>query len=138
IEKIVGNTQVEIPEIMIEHEIDVLLNDFNYQLQYQGLNLDTYFQYTNSKMEDLRSQMKNDAQNRIKTRLILESIANLEKIEVSDEEMDSELLKYATQYKAEVDEFKKSLSPEDFNRIKEGIKIRRTVDFLVENAKISA
>lgn len=138
LEKVVGNSQVEIPEIMVEQQIDDMLNDFNYQLQYQGLNLDTYLQYTNSKVEDLRNQMKEDAYNRVKTRLTLEAIAELEKIEVSDEDMDAELEKYATQYKTELEKFKTSLRTEDYNQIKSGIKVRKTVDFLVENAKISA
>ena len=129
LEKVVSNVQVDIPEVMVEHQIDEMLNDFNYQLQFQGLNLDTYLQYTNTKIDDLKNQMKDDAYNRVKTRLILEAIGNLEDIEVSDEDMDLELGKYVSQYKTDMEKFKKSLKPQDFDQIRAGIKVRKTVDF---------
>ncbi len=138
IENVVAKVEVDIPEIMVEHQIDDMISDFNYQLQYQGLNLDTYLQYTNTKVEDLRNQMKEDAYNRVKTQLTLEAIGNIENIEVSDEDMDVEIEKYASQYKTEVEKFKKSLKTEDYNQIKGSLKVRKTVGFLVENAKISA
>lgn len=137
IEKVVANTEIDIPEIMVEHQIDDMLNEFNYQLQYQGLNLETYLQYTNTKMEDMREQMKDDAYNRVKTQLTLEAIKNIEDFEVADEEVDAEVEKYAKQYNTDVEKFKKSLRPQDYDNIREGIKIRKVVDFLVENAKIA-
>ncbi|WZL74125.1 trigger factor [Clostridiaceae bacterium 35-E11] len=137
IEKVVANTEIDIPEVMIEHQIDDMLNEFSYQLQYQGLNLETYLQYTNTKMEDMREQMKNDAYNRVKTQLTLEAIKDIENFEVADEETDAEVEKYAKQYNTDVEKFKKSLRPQDYENIREGIKIRKVVDFLVENAKIA-
>lgn len=137
VEKVVANTEIDIPEIMVEHQIDDMLNEFNYQLQYQGLNLETYLQYTNTKMEDMREQMRNDAYNRVKTQLTLEAIKNVEDVEVADEEVNAEVEKYAKQYNTDAEKFKKSLRPQDYENIKEGIKIRKVVDFLVENAKIA-
>jgi trigger factor len=137
LKKVVENATIEIPEVMAEHEIDTMLNEFNYQLQFQGLNLDTYLEYTNTKVEDMREQMKEDAYNRVKNQLVLEAIGKAESIEVSDEETDADMEKYATQYNMELEKFKKTLRPEDLNQIKEGIKSRKTVDFLVAEAKIS-
>ncbi len=137
IEKVAQNAQIDIPEIMVENGIDDMINEFNYQLQYQGLNLDTYLQYTGTKMEDMRQQMKEEAYNRVKTQLTLEAIGNIENIEVADEEVEKEIENYATQYKMELEKFKKTLRPFDYENIKEGIKVRKTVDFLVENTKIA-
>ncbi|WP_129597988.1 trigger factor [Anaerophilus nitritogenes] len=137
IEKVAQNAQIDIPEIMVEHAIDDMINEFNYQLQYQGLNLDTYLQYTGTKMEDMRQQMKEEAYNRVKTQLTLESIGNVENVEVADADVEKEIENYAVQYKMELEKFKKTLRPSDYENIKEGIKVRKTVDFLVENAKIA-
>ncbi|QEK12923.1 trigger factor [Crassaminicella thermophila] len=137
VKKVTENVEVDIPEIMIEHQIDDMLNEFSYQLQFQGLNLDTYLQYTGTKMEDMREQMKEDAYNRVKTQLTLEAIGKAENIEVADEDIDKEIENYAKQYNMDVEKFKKTLRPHDLENIKEGIKVRKTVDFLVENAKIA-
>ncbi|MFZ5966632.1 MAG: trigger factor [Bacillota bacterium] len=137
VDKVVENVQVDIPEIMVEHEIDGMLDDFNYQLQFQGLNLETYLQYTNTKVEDMRKQLRDDAYNRVKTRLTLEAIMKKESVDASEEEMNTEIEKYALQYKQDVEKFKKTMRPSDYEYMKEGIKVRKTVDFLVENAKIT-
>ncbi|TCO69844.1 trigger factor [Marinisporobacter balticus] len=137
IKKVTENVQIDIPEIMVEHQIDDMLNEFGHQLQYQGLNLDTYLQYTETKMEDMREQMKEDAYNRVKTQLTLETIGNLENIEVTEDEVDIELETYAIQYKMELEKFKKTLRTFDYENIKASIKDRKTINFLVENAKIA-
>ncbi|QXM06445.1 trigger factor [Crassaminicella indica] len=137
IKKVVENTQIDIPDVMVENKIDDMLHEFNYQLQFQGLNLDTYLQYTGTKMEDIREQMKEEAYNRVKTQLILEAIGETENIEVAQEEIDKEIEKYATQSNMELDKFKKTLRPYEIEGIKDSIRVRKTIDFLVENAKIA-
>ncbi|MCT4620525.1 MAG: trigger factor [Marinisporobacter sp.] len=137
VKKVAENVQIDIPEIMVEQKIDDMLHEFGYQLQYQGLNLDTYLQYTGTKMEDMREQMKEEAQSRVKTQLTLEKIGKVESVEVAEEEVDQEIEKYATQYKMELDKFKKTLRPSDMEGIKDGLRVRKTVDFLVENAKMA-
>ncbi len=138
VNKVVENVQVDIPEIMVENQIDNMINEFNYQLQYQGLNLDTYLQYTNANIEDMRNEMREDALKRVKTQLTLDAIGDLEDIQVSEDELDAEIEQYASQYKTDMEKFKKSLRPEDLDQIKGTLKVRKTVDFLVENAKVSA
>ncbi|MBF8984776.1 trigger factor [Lutibacter sp. B2] len=135
INKAVENAQVDVPNIMVEHQIDEMVHQFTHQLQHQGLDVDTYLQYTNAKMEDIREQMRKDAENRVKTELILEAIVKAENIEVTEEEENEEIGKYARQYNMELEKFKKSLKDSDYENIKDGIKIRKAVSFLADNAK---
>lgn len=137
LKKVVENTNVDIPEVMVESETDHMIDEFNYQLQFQGLNLDTYLQYTNTKLEDIREQMKEEAYNRVKTQLTLEAIEKAENIEVAEEDLNKELEKYAEQYKMEVEKFKKTLRDQDYDQIKMGIQSKKAIDFLVQEAKIS-
>ncbi|AOT69759.1 trigger factor [Geosporobacter ferrireducens] len=135
VDKAVANAEVDIPEVMVEDEIESMLKDFDRQLQFQGLNLETYLQYANKKVEEIKEQMKDDAYNRVKTQLTLEAIAKEENIEVDAAEVDQEIEKYAKQYNTEVEKFKNSMRPQDYGYMKEGIKIKKAVDFIVQQAK---
>ncbi|MEW9122139.1 MAG: trigger factor [Thermotaleaceae bacterium] len=135
VDKVVSNVEVDIPEVMVEDEIENMLRDFDNQLRYQGLSLETYLQYANKKVEEMKEQMKDDAYNRVKTQLTLEAIANEEKIEITSEEVDAEIEKYAKQYNADLENFKKSVRPQDYKYMEEGIRIRKAVDYVVQQAK---
>ncbi len=137
VKKVVENAKIDIPEVMITHQIDHMLNDFNYQLQMQGLNMDTYLQYTNSRIENIREQMKENAYNRVKTQLTLEAIEKIENIEATPEEIEDEIKKQAEKYGIEPDKIKEAVKPEDYAYMKEGIKIEKTIDFLVNHVKVS-
>lgn len=129
--------EVEIPEVMIDNQVENMLKDFDYQLQYQGLNLENYIKFTGMKIEDLKSQMREEAAQRVKTSLVLEAISKEEKIEVSEEELNKEMEDMAKMYKMELDKFKSTLRPEDMEYFKENVVITKTIDVLVENAKIA-
>lgn len=135
--KVVEASEVEIPEVMIERQVDSEVNDFSYRLQFQGLDINKYFELTNTTMEDLRSQMKENAEKVVRNDLILEAIAKAEGIEPTDEEIDNEIEKMAKQYNQEADKLKKSLRESDMDYIKMGIINKKTLDFLLENAKLS-
>ena len=135
--KVVEASEVEIPEVMIERQVDSEVNDFSYRLQFQGLDINKYFELTNTTMEDLRSQMKENAEKVVRNDLILEAIAKAEGIEPTDEEIDNEIEKMAKQYNQEADKLKKSLRDSDMDYIKMGIINKKTLDFLLENAKLS-
>jgi len=137
IEKAVENATVEIPEVMVVQEIQGMMKDFEQQLSYQGLNLDLYYQFTNTDESALKEQFKNDAQTRVKTNLVLEAIAKAENIEVSDEDVEKELQQLAEQYKREVEEIRQMFSARSngFDGLKADIQIRKTIDFLVELSK---
>ena len=137
LDKVAENIEVDIPEAMVDTEIDNMLRDFDFQLKYQGLNLEKYLEFTNSKVEDLRKQMKDDAYNRVKTSLALEAIGEKENIEVTDEDLEKELEKMAESHKTTVEKLKESFKEENFGYIKNNIKVRKTIDFLVENAKVA-
>lgn len=131
------NSEVEIPQVMVDNQVENMIKDFEYQLQYQGLNLDSYMQFTGATIEDLKNQMKVEAEQRVKTSLVLEAISAAEKIEVTQEEVDNEIASMATTYKMEVDKFKSSLRAEDMDYFKDNVVMTKTIDVIVESAKIA-
>ena len=137
VEKVCANTEVEVPEAMVQHQIDNMLMELNYQLQYQGLNLQQLLEMTGRGLDELREERKADAERLVKSSLILEAIAEKENVEVNDADVDAELEKMAAMYNMEVEKIKSSLRETDIEDIKGQIKIRKTLDLLVENATIA-
>ena len=137
VEKVSANTEVEVPEAMIQHQIDNMLMELNYQLQYQGLNLQQLLEMTGRGVEELREERRADAERLVKSSLILEAIAEKENVEVNKADVDAELEKMAAMYNMEVEKIKSSLRETDIEDIKGQIKIRKTIDLLVENATIA-
>ncbi len=139
VEKAAENATIDLPEVMISHEIDHMLQDLEQRLQMQGMNLDLYYQFSGLNEEALREQFKEDAEKRIRTRLTLEAIAEEENVEVTDEDLDEELKKIAEMYSREVDEIRSIFEAQGgLDGIKNDIKIRKTVDLLVANSKFVA
>ncbi|ASS98661.1 trigger factor [Geobacillus thermocatenulatus] len=136
IEKAAANAEMDIPEVMIKNETDRMLREFDQRLQMQGLNLQLYYQFSGQDEASLREQMKEDAEKRVRAALTLEAIAKAENIEVTDEEVNKELEKMAEAYKLSVDKLKELLGSLD--GVKEDLKWRKTVDFLVEHSKVAA
>ncbi|AXU29395.1 TPA: trigger factor [Clostridioides difficile] len=137
VEKIAENTEIEIPEVMIQHQIDNMLNELNYQLQYQGFGLQQLLEMTGRTMEELREERKEDAKKLVKSSLVLEAITKAEGIEATEEEFKAELEKMASAYNMEVEKIEASLRDADKEDIKGQIKIRKTIDLLVDNATIA-
>ena len=102
VEKVAENTEIEIPEVMIQHQIDNMLNELNYQLQYQGFGLQQLLEMTGRTMEELREERKEDAKKLVKSSLVLEAITKAEGIEATEEEFKAELEKMASAYNMEV------------------------------------
>ncbi|WP_025949396.1 trigger factor [Geobacillus thermocatenulatus] len=136
IEKAAANAEMDIPEVMIKNETDRMLREFDQRLHMQGLNLQLYYQFSGQDEASLREQMKEDAEKRVRAALTLEAIAKAENIEVTDEEVNKELEKMAEAYKLSVDKLKELLGSLD--GVKEDLKWRKTVDFLVEHSKVAA
>jgi len=134
-EKLIENTVVEIPEAMIEREIDNQINEYNYRLQMQGMSLDMYMQYTGMDMATLRQSYKEGAEKQVKLRLALEKIIELEKIEISDEDVETELKTYADSYGMKLEEVKKYVPVED---VKADLGCRKAMDIVKDNAKAGA
>lgn len=137
VEKVAANTEIEIPEVMVQHQIDNMLMELNYQLQYQGLSLQQLLEMTGRSIDELREERKADAERLVKSSLVIDAIAKAENIEVSDEEFNAELEKMASMYNMEADKLKSSLRENDIEDIKGQVKIRKTIDLLVDNAKIA-
>jgi trigger factor len=133
VEKAAANVEVEVPEVMVNNEVNRMLQEFEQRLQMQGMNLELYFQFSGQDENALREQMKEEAVNRVRVNLTLEAIANAEKLEATDEDVNKELENMATMYNMSVDSIKKALG--GVEGIKADLKLKKAVDFLVENKK---
>ncbi len=134
IDALVANTTVDIPDCMIQQEIDSQMRDFEYRLSSQGASLDMYFQYTGMTKEGFRENLKPDAEKSVKVRLALAKVAKTEKLKALKKDIEAEYKKIASGYNVDVDAVKSSL-PED--GISEDIVLRKAVDFIKENAVIT-
>lgn len=138
IDKILEEAEIDLPEVMIENQIENEMGQFDYSLRMQGLSMEQYFELTNTDLEDFKEQMKPEAEKRVRTELVLEEISKIEKIEASDEDVDKELEKMAEQYQSEdVEKFKEDMKKGDLEYIKTGIIRDKTIEFLMANAKFS-
>ena len=136
IEKVVENAQLEIPDPMVEAQIDRLVSSYANNLSNQGLTLEQYLQYTGMSMEDLRGQMRERALRNIKTSLVLEAVVKAEDISVSEERLEEELEKLAKNYKMEIEQFKEAFGKKNADDVMENLKLQEAVDFLVSEAKL--
>lgn len=136
VEKLAENIEVEIPEAMINHELDGMLKDFEYNLSSQGMDLNTYFQYTGTTMEALKEQMKDDAKKRVRISLAVEAVSKKEEIVATEEDINAEFAKMAEMYKLDIEKVKEIFQKSQETGIKSTIVARKTVDMLLENAKL--
>ncbi len=134
IEKIIEGAQMEIPEAMIETQAEYLVDDFAQRLQMQGMSMEQYMQYTGATAETMTEQMKPQAKKRIESRLVLEAVADAEKIEVSDEEIEVEMTKMAEAYKMELDKLKELISEDEKKNMSAELSIRKAIDLVAEAA----
>ena len=134
LDALIANTECEIPDCMIQQEIDGYIRDYEYRLQAQGGNLEMYFQYTGMTMEKLRENFKSDAERQVKIRLALAKIAKTEKLKALKKDIEAEYKKIATGYNVDIETVKSSI-PE--SGISEDIVLRKAVDFVKENAVIT-
>ncbi|HDD6775427.1 TPA: trigger factor [Staphylococcus aureus] len=133
ITKATDNTTIYIPEAMVNTELDRMVSEFAQRIQQQGLDLQTYFQISGQDESQLREQMKDDAEQRVKTNLTLTAIAEAEKIEATDEDIDKELEKMSKQFNISVEDIKNTLGNTDI--IKNDVRIQKVIDLLRDNAK---
>ncbi|WP_110927112.1 trigger factor [Bacillus massiliglaciei] len=131
--KAVEGAEMDVPEAMINNEVDRMMDEFSQRIQSQGLNLELYYQFSGQDEEALRGQMKEEAEGQVRTSLTLEAIAEAEKLEATDEEVEAELGQMASMYNMDVESIKKALGSLD--AVKGDLKIKKAIDFLVENRK---
>ncbi|MPQ26226.1 trigger factor [Bacillus paralicheniformis] len=129
--KAAENAEADIPQAMIDTELDRMMKEFEQRLQMQGMNLELYFQFSGQDENALKEQMKEDAEKRVKSNLTLEAIAKAENLQVTDEEVEEELSKMAEAYNMPVENIKQAIGSTE--GMKEDLKVRKAIDFLVEN-----
>ncbi|SFD58696.1 trigger factor [Lentibacillus persicus] len=134
IEKASDNAEVEVPDAMVESELDRMLQEFEQRLQMQGMTLDMYYQFSGQDKDALKEQMREDAEKRVKTNLTLEAIFYAENLEVTDEDVDEELSNMASMYGTDVDQLKQMLGG-NTDALKEELKSRKSIEFLEEHSK---
>ncbi|HOE56288.1 MAG TPA: trigger factor, partial [Bacillota bacterium] len=134
INKVVENATVDIPEVMINTQVNIMLRDFDYQLRYQGLNLEAYLEYAKMDIDKLKETYWDTAKGRVKSQLVLEKIAENEGIAATEEDLNTEIEKTAKRYEQDLEKFKKTLKEDEVTYIKDGIMIQKAIDFLVENS----
>lgn|SRR5699024_1904947 len=134
IEKVTENSEVDIPEAMIDTELDHMMREFEQRLQMQGMTMDNYFQFSGQTEEELKEQMKNDAEKRVKTNLTLEAILEEEELEVTEEDIEKEIEEMAKLYNMEKDQIVGMLGGNS-DVLKEDLKVKKAIDFIVDESK---
>ena len=125
--------KADIPEAMFENRVNESVREFDYRLQGQGLNLQTYLQYTGMDMDAFRKGFREQAEKQVKIRLALEQIVKEENLSATEEELEAEYKKYAEQYKMEVDQVKAAIPEKDLAR---DLAVGKAMELVKENAKI--
>ncbi len=133
LEEVGKNTEVDIPEEMVEEEVDRLIHRFEEQIKMQGISLELYYQFTKTTEKDLRNQLEKEAYSHVLYRLMLEEISKLEKLEVTDEEASAEASKLAEKYNMKEEEFLKAFG--GIEMVKYDLEMRKVIDYLKENNK---
>ncbi len=133
IEQAAENAEIDVPEAMVKTETDRMLQEFEQRLSQQGINMEMYQQLSGQDEDALREQMKDDAQKRVRTNLVLKQIAVDEDIEVTEADMDKELEKMSEQFGIKVEDIKSTLG--DLSMLKDDLKVQKAIDVLVDNRK---
>ena len=135
VDAVVASMEAIIPEEMTENRIDELVRDFEGRMAQQGLQLATYLQYTGMEMESFRKTFREQAEQQVKIRLALEKVAEMENLTASDEEVEAELAKIAESYKMKLEQVKAFIPAVE---IRKDLVINKAIDFIKENAEITA
>lgn len=134
IEKVYEANDIDVPDVMVNSEIDAMISEFDQQLRGQGLNLESYYKYLGTDPKAFRESLRDEAFRKVKTRMIINAIAEQEGFEASEEDVDKEIEEMAKQYSLEADKVKEMLGTQNINMISGDIKLRKAIDFIYDNA----
>ena len=134
IEKAVANATVDIPDVMIDRQADRMLNDIRYRLSMQGISLEDYCKYTGTKTEAMKAEMKNEAERRVKTQLVLDAIMKAEGIKAENDEVEKKIDEYCAQFDDKAEEFKAKLNEDDKAYFEDQVLLDKTINMLVDSA----
>lgn len=133
---VVDANDFDIPEVIVDDEIQAMIRDFDRQLSYQGLNIQQFMQFSGKEMEEIKKEFKEDAEKRAKTKMVIEAVAKKENFEVTDEEIEEDLQKMADLYKMELSKIKEILGDSHKEATIMELKMRKAVDFIYDNAVV--
>lgn len=136
VDEISKGAKAEIPQAMIESEIDRMVQDFSYRLMYQGIKLEDYLKYLGQSMQEFRSQFTSQAQPRVLQQLVIEKIIKSENITASDEEVDAKIAEQAKSVEKTAEEYKKTIDPRQLDYIRNDLVITKMFDFLSANNEL--
>jgi trigger factor len=136
--EVVKNAEADIPECMIENQIDHQIRQLEYSMMYQGMKLVDYLQMTGTKIEDVRKDYHESAEKSVRTQLVVEAVMKAEDIKATDEQVEEEIKKGAERAKKDIEEYRKSIDADELEYIRDSVAYDNTVRFLVENAKFTA
>lgn len=134
IDAVVERATVDMPEPMIQRQIDQIMRDFEMRLMYQGLRLNDFLQYTGQTKESMQAQYRNQAEMRAKAEVVLEAVCEAENMQATQEELDAEMQRHAQQGQKSLEEFKKGLSESDLAYFTDVVKINKVVALITESA----
>lgn len=134
VDAVIANMEAEIPEQMYDNRVDSMVQDFDYRLQSQGMNLQTYLQYTGMDMDAFRKTFRPQAEKQVQIRLALEKIVELEGLDASAEELEAEFIKLADNYKMDVEQVKKYV-PAD--QLKQDLLVNKAIDLVKTTAVVT-
>ena len=127
---IIEDSKMDIPDAMVDTQVNRMVEDFAQRLQQQGLSVEQYFQYTGMTADKIMEEMKPEAVKRIQSRLVLEAVVKAENIETSEEDFEAELKKMAETYKMELDQIKEFMGDYEKKQIKEDLAIQKAIEVI--------
>lgn len=136
IEKVYEANKTDVPRVMVEDEIDRMVQELDQQLRYQGLSLEQYLQFMEKEMAAFREELREEATKKVVTRLVLMSIVEAEKVEVSEEELESELKDMAAVYNTDVEQVRQMIGVENITYFMKDIQLKKVIDLLYEKADV--
>ncbi|MCI8804997.1 MAG: trigger factor [Clostridiales bacterium] len=134
LDALVKKAEMDVPQVMIENEIDNKIREFEAGISRQGLSLEMYLQYMGQSIENMREAYRIVSERQVKSRLVLEAIAEKENFEISDEEIDEEIKRVASAYGMEVDKLKKSMRDSDREALSKDVKVQKALKLVVDSA----
>ena len=135
IQKIIDKSSMDIPEAMLDTQCENMINEFAQRIAQSGLSMEQYMQFSGLTLDKLKEQVRPEAETRIKSSLVLEQIAKDENIEVTDDEINAEVVKMAAAYGMDADKLKEYMGDSENESIARDLKVTKAVDLIMENVK---
>jgi len=137
VQKAVENAKVDIPPVMIDDQTDYLVRNMELQMSYQGLKMEDYLRYTGMTREDLKTQQRPEAENRVKTDLVIEAIRKAEDIKPTEEDIEKAIADQAESYGEDLEDFKKNLTDSQKQYLEDSAAVQKVLDLMKSTAKVT-